>query len=254
MLEYNYFSHWDIYGMKPYMRYTLLNGKGAVEENVAYTKSGVRACLGSICSTYGNLNVTAAIAQMEYNMVYNDSLCCNNGHRFNILDPYHNQVSIGIAYNSTTVYLVEDFVNNYIYWLNNTPSFNGNEVQLKGSIANNYVLSSIEVTYDPIVSNMSIEQLDQTHSYSYGNAIAGISSSPLNYYPNLTTIDADNYYTSGSDFLVGFNMEKLIQQYGSGEYTIAIWLDNSSANSSFIGSTYTIFINSNGNAYVPSNI
>lgn len=254
MLQYNYFSHWDIYGMKPYMRYTLVGGTGAVQENVAYTKSGVKACLASYCSTVGNLNVTAAIKQMEYNMMYNDSACCNNGHRDNILNPEHNQVSIGIAYNSTTIYLVEDFVNNYITWFNNTPSISNNEVSLKGAIASNYQLSSVEIAYDPPVSNMSVSQLDQTSDYSYGQAVAGVVSNPLAYYPTLTTIDADTYYTQGNDFLVNFNLNKLINQYGAGEYTVSVWLNGTASNGSFIGSTYTIFINSNNATFTPSNV
>src|SRR5208337_1125607 len=36
MLRYGYFSHNDTQGFKPYLRYTLLGGRGAVEENVAY--------------------------------------------------------------------------------------------------------------------------------------------------------------------------------------------------------------------------
>ena len=34
MLQNNYFSHWDTQGYKPYMRYSILNGTGFVEENV----------------------------------------------------------------------------------------------------------------------------------------------------------------------------------------------------------------------------
>src|SRR5579862_1491804 len=36
MEQNGYFSHWDVQGYKPYMRYSILNGTGAVEENVAY--------------------------------------------------------------------------------------------------------------------------------------------------------------------------------------------------------------------------
>ncbi|HEV2389109.1 MAG TPA: hypothetical protein VGS04_00130, partial [Nitrososphaerales archaeon] len=35
MAYYGYFSHWDNQGFKPYMRYTLLGGKGGVYENLA---------------------------------------------------------------------------------------------------------------------------------------------------------------------------------------------------------------------------
>ncbi len=251
MLKYNYFSHWDIYGMKPYMRYTILDGRGAVQENIAYTRSGVSSCLGNICRSYGNVNVSTAIKDLEYSMVYNDSICCNNGHRYNILDPNHNQVSIGVAYNSTNVYLVEDFINNYVTWLNNTPNFDNGEVTLVG-ITSQYPLSSIEITYDPPVTNMSTQELNHTAEYGYGSSIAGVVSSRSDYYPNLTTIVADTYYTRGSDFDISFNMSKLDHSYGAGEYTLLLWMNNST--SSFIGSSYTIFLNPNGTEYAPSNI
>lgn len=253
MLENNYFSHWDIYGMKPYMRYTLVGGLGAVQENVAYMKSGEKACIGSACTNVGKINVTSSIEKMEYNMMYNDSICCNNGHRDNILDPNHNQVSIGVAYNGTSVYLVEDFVNNYINWLNDTPSINASdEVALKGTAAPGYKLSSIEISYDTPVLNMSTPQLDSTSEYSYGPTIAGVVASSLNYYPSITTIVADKYYSNGENFMVSFNLEKLIKGNGAGEYTVMVWLNGTSTNSSFVGSTYTIFVNQNGTVYKPT--
>ncbi len=255
MLQNGYFSHWDIYGMKPYMRYTLVGGLGAMQENIAYTQSGVSACLGSLCKTYGNVNVSNAIASMEYSMMYNDSICCNNGHRDNILDSNHNQVSVGIAYNSTTVYLVEDFVNNYITWLNDTPGITkSDEVYLEGRIASGYNLSTIEINYDAPVQNMTVSQLDGTSDYSYGPAIAGIARSPLYHYQSVQTIVADSYYTKGSDFFVAFNMSKLIEGNGAGEYTVSAWLNQTGQSQGFIGSSYTIFVNGNGTVYVPNNV
>ncbi len=254
MLQNNYFSHWDIYGMKPYMRYTLLGGLESVQENVAYTSSGVKACLGSLCTNVGSINVTSSVKQMEYNMMYNDSACCNNGHRDNILDPNHNEVSIGIAYNKTSVYLVEDFINNYIKWLNNTPSISNKQIVLEGSLSQGYVLSSIEIGYDPPVLNMSTYQLDQTSEYSYGTAIAGVVNNPSYYYPTLTTIVADRYYQKGNDFFVSFNMTKLISSNAAGEYTVEVWLNGTRTNNSFVGSTYTIFVNQDGQIYIPFHI
>jgi uncharacterized protein YkwD len=253
MLEYNYFSHWDIYGMKPYMRYTLLGGSGAMEENIAYTKSGVKACIGSVCKSYGNINVTNSIESLEYSMMYNDSVCCNNGHRDNILNPYHNQVSLGIAYNSTNVYLVEDFVNNYIQWLNGTPSYSNGAAYLTGVLPSGYTLSSIQIDYDPPVQNMSQQQLNQTSDYSFGTTVAGVVPNSLTYYQNITTIVADGYYSSNNDFRVSFNMDKVIKQYGAGEYTLTTWVNDTSGNT-FSASTYTIFVNQNGDEYTPSNV
>jgi len=254
MLQYNYFSHWDVYGMKPYMRYTLLSGRGAMQENIAYKKSGLRACIGTFCKSYGAMNVTAALANLEYTLVYNDSACCNNGHRDNILDPDHNQVSIGIAYNSTNVYLVEDFVDSYITWLNNTPSFSSNNIYLKGITSQNQKLSTIEIAYDQPTANMTQQQLNRTSEYGYGDSVAGVVGSSLDYYPGLITIVADSYYNSGNDFAVRFSMAKLIGTYGAGEYTVALWVNNTVTHSSFIGATYTVFINSSDAAFTPKNV
>ncbi|HUC38607.1 MAG TPA: CAP domain-containing protein [Candidatus Acidoferrum sp.] len=249
MLQNYYLSHWDVFGMKPYMRYTLLGGTQAVSENIAF--NGSEICELSLCT--GDVNVKSALASMEYDMMYNDYNCCDNGHRDNILDPYHNQVSIGVAYNSGIAYLVEDFIGNYTTWTGGSPQFSNNVATLSGSLTSGYSISSVEVSYDAPLINMTQAQLNATGSYGYGPAIAGVVSNPLYYYNNITTIVANKYSTNGNDFDISFNMQKLIQQYGPGEYTLLIWLNNTSGGS-FIGSTYTIFINSNDEAYTPSGV
>lgn len=252
MLQYGYLSHWDTYGMKPYMRYTLLGGNGAVEENVAYISNESCGLLGC----HGTVNVDSAIRGMENSMLYNDSACCNNGHRYNILDPNHNQVSIGVAYNSSTVYLVEDFIDNYIAWNPGSPSYSNGKVLLSGSMQQGYGISQVIISYDQPIQNMSIGQLWNTTSYSYGNEIAGVASSPLYYYQGIETIDADRYTTNGQSFNITFNINKQVSEYGAGEYTIMVWLTNggSGQNSTFVGSTYTIFINGSGQRYSPSSV
>jgi len=112
-MYYGYFSHWDTQGYKPYMRYTLLGGSGAVSENVALS-----SCQDS---THQHIEpctietIENAINGSEWMMMNNDTICCDNGHRTDILDPFHNRVSIGIAWNaiSSKVYFVEDFENSY---------------------------------------------------------------------------------------------------------------------------------------------
>ncbi len=249
MLEYGYLSHWDIYGLKPYMRYTVFGGNGSVEENVAYIYNS------------SGINVLNALKEMEYSMIYDDEQCCNNGHRDNILDPNHNYVSIGVAYNRTTVYLTEDFINQYITWFYNTPSYNNGTMELKGATATNESLFEILVTYDDPIQPMSVAQLNMTRDYSYGNTIAGVGYTLGNSvvrYQDLDTINASTYTTQGNNFDVAFDMSSLIQQYGPGEYTILVWLNgNGQTNcqqncNSFVGSTYTVFINQTGQAYVPS--
>ena len=260
MLQYDYFSHWDPFGLKPYMRYALLNGTQEVDENIAYTYDS------------RGINVLDTLKQMENNFMYNDSVCCNNGHRINILTPQHNEVSIGIAYNRTTVYFTEDFINDYINWVQGTPNYNAGTVNLKGAALTGYHLSSVQVTYDQPVMNMTHNQLSNTSSYGYGQTVAGIGysqGSQIYYFPNVTTINATVYNIQGSNFDVSFNMGKLENNLGAGEYTVMIYLSNSTGSAqdycytdsqgiarcnNFLASTYTMFINGSGQQYTPQNI
>ncbi len=249
MIENDYFSHWDIYGMKPYMRYTLLGGQGAVDENIAYryeTYCGILGCKGLI-------NPEMALQQMEYQMMYNDSECCNNGHRDNILTPDHNQVSIGIAYNSSSIYFVEDFIDSYINWTSYGPDPTTDEMYMVGTMPSGYSYSLTLITYDPPVQNMTRAQLAQTSTYSYGTEIAGVISGPGYYYPGLESITADEYDVSGNSMRIAFNIKSLIGKYGPGEYTVLVFLDGPSGNS-FQASSYTIFVGSSGQIYVPANV
>jgi uncharacterized protein YkwD len=253
MLANNYFSHWDQYGMKPYMRYTLLGGKEAVDENVAYNEQVNETCLGPVCSIH-QINVTDAVSRMDYQMLYNDSLCCNNGHRNNTLDPNHNQVSIGVSYNKTDVYLVEDFINNYITWLNNTPGIMAGSqmVYLDGMTTGGANFSFIQINYDPTPTNLSDGALSNTKSYDEGKPIAGVASGPY-YYQNVQTIYATKYSVKGNTFNVQFDMSNLIKNYSAGVYTLDIFLTNSTGGK-FLGTTYSIFINSNGQPYTPNRV
>jgi uncharacterized protein YkwD len=256
MLANSYFSHWDTHGMKPYMRYTLLGGRGSVTENIAfvYNSSGI--------------NITSTLKEMEYNFMYNDYKCCQNGHRDNILNPWHNQVSIGIAYNETAIYFVEDFIDSYIAWLGGTPSVSDNlNVTLLGSLPNGYSLSSIQINYDVPVSNLTQADFNMSPyngPYSYGTTVAGIGYTSGNeyfYFGNITTINATAYDINGTTFNVAFGLKKLEAQDGPGEYTIMMLLDNGTAQacaagacSPFVGATYTIFVDPAGMPYIPSQV
>lgn len=65
-----------------------------------------------------SVSVQTTVKQFNYNMMFNDHLVkdgglnvgtIDNGHRMNILNPDHQYVSLGIAYNLNNVVLVEDF-------------------------------------------------------------------------------------------------------------------------------------------------
>jgi uncharacterized protein YkwD len=253
MLFYAYFSHWDPFGLKPYMRYTLLGGTQGVDENVAYNEQVNETCLGPVCSIR-QINVTDAIARMNFQMLYNDSICCNNGHKNNTLDPNHNQISIGVAYNKTNVYLVEDFINNYIDWLNRTPGItaSGQMIYLNGLTLHNSNFSFIQIDYDPTPQNLSTSALSATKSYTQGQPVAGVAYGPY-YYQNVQTIYASTYTLKKNYFDVAFNLTSVTKNYGAGVYTVDLYLTNSTGGK-FLATTYSIFINGAGQPYTPDNV
>ena len=93
MNYFGYFSHWDVQGYKPYMRYALLGSTGAVTENAGldhFTSSPSDATLTYLvpCSVQ---TVENGLTNSGYQMMYNDVECCDNGHRDYILNPRHNR-------------------------------------------------------------------------------------------------------------------------------------------------------------------
>lgn len=245
MLYYDYFSHNDTQGLAPYMRYTLLGGTGADAENVALEYDSHIASTG---------DVENAISNLENQMVHNDSICCSNGHRDNILGGLHTQVSIGVAYNSTTVYFGEEFVNDYVA-MNFSPSAgctaSGScQVVMTGVPLNVNVTSviyAVYVAYDSTPFPLSRGQLNSgPHEYGPGTLIGGVlpTCNPLfqlcRSFQSGFTVYADKWtVNSPSSFDIEFSMHDFIHGadingqfvpgHGAGVYTIYVVLSQSTS-------------------------
>ncbi|HKT21613.1 MAG TPA: CAP domain-containing protein, partial [Nitrososphaerales archaeon] len=166
MAYFGYFSHWDNQGFKPYMRYTILGGTGSVTENLAVDvcnqpSSNTSQSVPASCNLQ---TIENAIKAAEWGMMNNDTKCCNNGHRQNILGPIHNRVSVGVAYNATTLYLVEDFEDNYIG--SESLQLSAGNVTFQGSLArepwalmNRTAGAEITVFFDPTPTNINASDL-----------------------------------------------------------------------------------------------
>lgn len=225
MLKYGYFSHWDVQGLKPYMRYSVLGGNGFVEENVAYEFTSLPTIL-SVSS------VERAITNLEHQMVYNDSACCQNGHRDNILNKFHNQVSIGIAYNSTDVFFVEDFITNYAGI--NLPVTQGSDtINFVGTTSQSLNPNSIQVFYDKTPSNLSVSTIESSYNgpYDQGTFIGGILppcqslfSCPA--YQGAITVQASTWNVASSNIDISFSLSNFIGKYGNGVYTLYLTQGN----------------------------
>ena len=219
MLYFGYFSHWDTQGLKPYMRYTILNGTGFVEENVAYEYTSLPSYLTTSA-------VESAISTLEYQMIYNDSACCQNGHRDNILTPFHNRVSIGIAYDSTHVYFVEDFETDYISF-GSPLAQSGNQVSLIGNTTQALNPDTIMIFYDNPPTNLNASTLNNDYYGSYGqgsfvggvlpscNFLAGCSS-----YDGYITVYASAWQVTSTSIDIQFSLSKFVAQDGNGVYTL----------------------------------
>ena len=217
MLQNNFFSHWDMNGYKPYMRYTLAGGRGSVSENCA-------AQLGF----YSNLK--EALRDMEWRMMYDDA-DSDWGHRDNILDPLHNRVSIGIAFDNNDVYLVQDFEDDYISW--STLSLS-NQVVMQGTILKaGESISQVAIYFDNPTS-LTTQQLSNAPyqgGYDAGTYVGMVVSPPPSgsqYLPpeKGILIIASTWNEAGQNFNIIFDMSTAFAQYGKGVYTLYLWTNS----------------------------
>jgi hypothetical protein len=209
MLKNHYLSHWDTNGYKPYMRYTLSGGKGSVDENIAWW------------FTSGPLDAKEAIEGLEWSMMEDDSQW-NWGHRDNIINSFHNEVSVGIAFDSNNLYLVEDFEDDYVTW--STLNHSGSEVTMDGTIMKaGLSISDVAIYYDKI-ENLTIEQLSNppySGSYDLGTYVGMAVPSGWQSSGGIT-ITARTWSQTGEDFQVDFDLSPAFAQFGKGVYTLRL--------------------------------
>ena len=248
MAYYGYLSHWDLQGYKPYMRYTILGGTGLVAENAAY-----ESCTDSKWQIVQSCNVQTienSINDSEWQMMNNDTTCCSNGHRENILNASHNRVSIGLSYNSTTevAYLVEDFEDSYIS--SSSLQLSGGVVTFQGSTAQNLTGwtgsssgANIVVYYDRTPTNIDVSELAFSTScaqyselneptscqyqgaYKPGTQISAIlAPCPARYICGTGNFTyAQTWQQNSGSFDIVFSISGFESTYGSGVYTLYLW-------------------------------
>ncbi|HSV49690.1 MAG TPA: CAP domain-containing protein, partial [Candidatus Acidoferrales bacterium] len=229
MLKNGYFSHWDMNGYKPYTRYTLAGGEGAVAENIAW-----QGLTGNI---FG-IDVKSALSDLEYSMMYEDA-ASNWGHRDNILDALHNKVSIGIAYDNHNVYLVQDFEDDYVSW--SQLSVNSNQVTLSGNInSQQSSIQQISIFYDnptPLTASQ-LSQSPYNGAYDPGTFVGLVLTENWQSQSGIT-ITASNWSQNGNSFQISFSLAQAIAVNGKGVYTLYLQTGSSTADSLL---TYSILI------------
>lgn len=244
VLKTEQISHWMTNGEKPYMTYSRYDGLGYVAQNVviqntvggdAFGDAHIQLCKNgqAICD---KLDVRKALDNGEYAMMYEDKDCCADGHRLNILDVHHTDVSIGIAFNGFFFVMVQNFENNYLQL--GEPLTNDNtHIHIAGTLQQGN-LANVVVFFDDTPTALVYEKNKQQKSYSLGTAIAGIA--PPNYrYDNITTIQANHWATDDKAIDIQFDLTPILSK--EGVYTIVTYVDDKDKNL-FPVTSYSLFV------------
>ncbi|HVT62255.1 MAG TPA: hypothetical protein VHD33_02055 [Legionellaceae bacterium] len=224
-------------GEKPYMTYSRLGGQGDVTQNVAMVgdMAYYRDCTSGdyICDP---VEPFKEIDHLEYGMMYDDTICCDDGHRDNILGPYHTHVSIGIAYDNYTFVLVQNFEN--IYITPQSPSdqtpimqFADGELTIQGKMMTAqfspllYHSNTITIFYDPLPTADEYELHKMDNHYGDGKYVACVLQELQTMYcPGVATLTADTWgYNNTPDydtFLIKADLHSILDK--SGVYTVVL--------------------------------
>ena len=154
-------GHWGIDGLKPYMRYSLHGGYQSNGENA----SGISYCYTAADRVRWVLPKQAARQAME-------GLMNSPGHRRNILEPHHQKVNIGMAFDRHRLQVVQHFEGDYIEY-DALPAIQDGVLSLRGRLKNGAGLKSlgIQVYHDPPPVPLTQGQLSRTYCYDYGDLV-----------------------------------------------------------------------------------
>jgi uncharacterized protein YkwD len=236
-------SHWMTNGEKPYMTYTQYDGEGSVQQNVAiagFSLEQYEQCVTNVLVKCEEIEPLSTIDQLQYEMMYNDKECCNDGHKDNILNPRHTHVSIGIVYDQYYLALVQNFENNYGLDVEVEDS----EIEISGTLLDGQ-LDHIAVYYDEMPTRTVYEQNKDLLSYSAGELVAVVvKPPPPGYYyeplEDYDIIEANRWTVQGDSVNVGFDLADAVGEDGA--YTLFALVKD--GEETFDVTSHSVFVNS----------
>ena len=159
-------SHWSEDGLKPYMRYAHAGGYQENEENAA----GANFCVGEGYEPVVNIEV-------EIDGVMGGWMN-SPGHRRNLLDPAHKQVSVGLAWDAFNFFAVQHFEGDYVTF-SHGPMISEGVLSISGATRNGVVFASpddlaVQIYYDQPPHALSRGQLSRTLCYDFGLTVAAV--------------------------------------------------------------------------------
>ena len=239
-------SHWMSNGEKPYMTYSRYEGIGSVGQNVAiagFNKTQYDQCVQNTLYDCEKINPITTIEELQYEMMYNDKECCDDGHRNNILNKYRTGVSIGIVYDEYYLVLVQNFENNYGLDIGMTDG----AVQISG-VLDSSTVDHVAIHYDVIPSPDLYEQNKHMLSYSGGELVAVVAK-PLA--PGFFYEQPDEYrllvareWNSNANGSIDISFDLARAVSGDGVYTISVIAKATQSGEIFEAASYSAIIDS----------
>ena len=149
-------GHWDVNGLKPYMRYSLAGGYQYNIENGFDESDG-----------YDTFAVEPAIQHMM------DVMMASPIHLRALLDPWHRKVNVGLAWDDYNGRFYQHFEGDYVRY-DTLPDINGKILSVSGQTVNGlsfptpYAMN-LFLFYDPPPQRLTRGQLARASCYSHGN-------------------------------------------------------------------------------------
>ena len=173
-------AHWDIAGLKSYMRYSASGGFQANAENIHG---------GDFCFTASSGYTPVEDIREEVDIAV-DWLMDSSGHRRAILSPHYAKVNIGLAWDRYNFKTVQLFESDHIEYAE-LPRIQDGIFSMSGTTKNGvgFLGNSdlyIEVAYDRPPATLTPGQLARTYCQSPGRPVAVVR--PM--------LPQDNYYKS----------------------------------------------------------
>jgi Uncharacterized protein with SCP/PR1 domains len=256
-------SHWLTNGEKPYMTYTRTGGLGSVFQNVAIGGyHDYQSCISGVRNDCTKFDPFQSIDTLEDEMMYNDLVCCDDGHKYNIIDGYHNQVSIGLAYNEYFLVIVQNFENNYIELdepLLADADAEGSRralVNITAQLAEEFRIFGITINYDELPTHSVYLNNKDKNYYDGGETVAVVhpSNSVIDYDKqfllegNYSSIEAWRWIEGNRHtFSIEFDLADIRNDgdrvaIKDGVYTVLLWVEEPSREDVFSAITYSVFL------------
>lgn len=167
-LENCFSSHWGVDGLKPHMRYSLAGGYQSNGEN----GSGLDYCIRAADGYSANNSIRQEVKEAM------DGWMNSSGHRRNILDPHHQRVSIGIAWDRYNTAMYQHFEGDYVEY-ERIPAISGGVLSFSGTSKNGVRFSQerdlgVQIYYDPPPDELTRGQVARTYCYDNGRPVASL--------------------------------------------------------------------------------